>query len=321
MSDVYANGMEISAKKDSNKSVCAMPDVCLSPPSPPAGPIPIPYPNTATASDTSEGSKTVKVGGQEVGLKNKSNYKKSNGDEAATKSLGMGIVSHNIQGAMKHAAWSMDVKIEGENVIRHMDLTTHNHSNPSQPAVILNRAKEKIQQDKPLSCKELDAVNKDARRKEMRQESKDEPFTMTTASRTTRGRTKFMKAVTPQDTILSEKTSGYQAVNKYKTKACSRKMYGMRHKNHTEPKLIEPEYQRGGSIKMKIFHQFTNKKGNLTNDCMPCGSCRRLLCIAEQCDPKLNITLCNKDNKEVKAEVLCKDGKPKDLKDWKKMRL
>ena len=90
MSNVYANGMEISAKKDANKSPCAMPDVCLSPPSPPAGPVPIPYPNTALASDTSGGSKTVKIGGDEVGLKNKSDYKTSKGDEAATRSLGMG---------------------------------------------------------------------------------------------------------------------------------------------------------------------------------------------------------------------------------------
>ncbi|HEY7208963.1 MAG TPA: DUF4150 domain-containing protein [Bryobacteraceae bacterium] len=125
--NVFANGREISAKANDNRSICAMPDVCLSPPSPPAGPVPIPYPNTAQASDTADGSKSVKIGGSEVGLKNSSNYKKSTGDEAATKSLGMGVVTHTIQGKMMHAAWSMDVKVEGENVIRHLDLTTHNH--------------------------------------------------------------------------------------------------------------------------------------------------------------------------------------------------
>src|SRR5687768_16935881 len=101
--NVFANGMEVSGKKDDNKSVGSMPDVCLSPPSPPAGPVPIPYPNNSQASDTTDGSKTVKVGGGEVGLKNASSYKKSNGDEAATKSLGMGVISHNIQGKLKHA--------------------------------------------------------------------------------------------------------------------------------------------------------------------------------------------------------------------------
>jgi hypothetical protein len=128
---VFANGNEISAKKDANKSIASMPDVCLSPPSPPAGPIPIPYPNTSDASRTTDGSKTVKIQGAEVGLKDKSTYKDSNGDEAATKSFGMGVVSHNIQGPLKHAAWSMDVKIEGQNAIRHMDMTTQNHGSPA----------------------------------------------------------------------------------------------------------------------------------------------------------------------------------------------
>src|SRR5438094_9332725 len=95
--NVFANGKGVSAKKDDNKSICAMPDVCNSPPSPPAGPIPIPYPNTAQASDTSDGSKTVMIGGSEVGMKNSSNYKKSTGDEAATKGLGMNLTTATIQ--------------------------------------------------------------------------------------------------------------------------------------------------------------------------------------------------------------------------------
>src|ERR1700690_4099170 len=101
--NVFANGMEISGKASGNESLAAMPDVCLSPPSPPAGPIPIPYPNTSDSSKTEEGSKTVKIGGKEVGLKNASDYKDSTGDEAATKSLGMGVISHTIQGKVKHA--------------------------------------------------------------------------------------------------------------------------------------------------------------------------------------------------------------------------
>ena len=42
-----------------------LPDTCLSPPSPPAGPVPLPYPNTAFASDTTNGSTTVMISGQE----------------------------------------------------------------------------------------------------------------------------------------------------------------------------------------------------------------------------------------------------------------
>ena len=90
--EVYANGMMIACKAADGKTIAAMPDVCLSPPSPPAGPVPIPYPNTAMASDTTDGSKTVQINGQEVMLKDKSTFKKSTGDEAATKGLGMGVV-------------------------------------------------------------------------------------------------------------------------------------------------------------------------------------------------------------------------------------
>lgn len=124
--EVYANGMEVACKAADGKTVAAMPDVCLSPPSPPAGPVPIPYPNTAYASDTTKGSKTVQISGQEVVLKDESTFKKSTGDEAATKSLGMGVVSHQIQGEVNFASWSMDVKIEGANAARHLDLTLHN---------------------------------------------------------------------------------------------------------------------------------------------------------------------------------------------------
>jgi hypothetical protein len=125
--NVFANGREVSAGKDGNASLGAMPDVCLSPPSPPAGPIPIPYPNFSKASDTNDGTRSVKIGGDQVGIKNSSNYKKSNGDEAATKSLGMGVMSHQITNTTYFAAWSFDVKFEGENAVRLLDLTTGNN--------------------------------------------------------------------------------------------------------------------------------------------------------------------------------------------------
>lgn len=124
--DVFANGMEIACKAGDAKVVAAFPDVCLSPPSPPAGPVPIPYPVTSKASDTSNGSKSVKISGKEVMLKNKSYYKKCTGDEAATKSLGMGVITHCIQGKCYFASWSSDVKIEAYNVDRHLDIINSN---------------------------------------------------------------------------------------------------------------------------------------------------------------------------------------------------
>ncbi|MCR5882471.1 DUF4150 domain-containing protein [Rhizobacter sp. J219] len=127
--DVYANGMEVSCKAGSGKATCAFPDVCFTPPQTPATPpgVPIPYPNTGMDSDASDGSTTVKIGGQEVMLKNKSYFKKSTGDEAGSAPK-KGVVTSKITGKVYFNAWSMDVKVEGENVVRNLDLTTHNHA-------------------------------------------------------------------------------------------------------------------------------------------------------------------------------------------------
>lgn len=130
--EVFANGNEIACKSGDGKVIAAFPDVCLSPPSPPAGPVPVPYPDTSFSKDMQNGSKTVQIDGKEVMLKDKSFYKTSPlGDEAATNTLGQGVITHVITGKTYFVAWSMDVMIEGENVDRHIDLTTSNHA--SQP--------------------------------------------------------------------------------------------------------------------------------------------------------------------------------------------
>jgi hypothetical protein len=129
---VYANNMEVACKAAQGKSICAFPDVCFTPPMTPATPpgVPIPYPNTGMASDTSDGSKTVQVSGQEVMLKDKSCFKQSTGDEAGSAPK-KGVVTSKIKGKVYFNAWSMDVKFEGENVVRNLDLTTHNHASLS----------------------------------------------------------------------------------------------------------------------------------------------------------------------------------------------
>ena len=129
--EVFANGNEIACKSGDGKVVASFPDVCLSPPSPPAGPIPVPYPNSSFSKDMRKGSKSVKIDSKEVMLKDQSFYKTSPlGNEAATKTLGAGVVSHVITGKTYFVAWSMDVKFEGKNVDRHLDLTTSNHASP-----------------------------------------------------------------------------------------------------------------------------------------------------------------------------------------------
>ncbi len=129
--NVFANNNEIACKKGSNKVIAEFPDVCLSPPSPPAGPVPVPYPNTSFSKDMKNGSKTIKIKGGEVMLKDQSFYKTSPlGNEAATKSFGANVITHTITGKTYFVAWSMDVKFEGKNVDRHMDMTTSNHNSP-----------------------------------------------------------------------------------------------------------------------------------------------------------------------------------------------
>ena len=129
--DVYANGDEIACKAGDGKVIAAFPDVCLTPPPPPAGPIPVPYANTSFSKDMKDGSVTVKIGRKEVMLKDQSYYNTSPlGDEAATKAQGAGVITHVITGKTYFSAWSMDVKFEGKNVDRHTDITTSNHASP-----------------------------------------------------------------------------------------------------------------------------------------------------------------------------------------------
>jgi hypothetical protein len=127
--EVFANGSEIACQSGDGQVIAAFPDVCISPPPPPAGPVPLPYPDTSASKDMQSGSSTVQIQGGPVMLKDQSFYQSSPlGDEAATNSFGGGVITGVITGTTFFAAWSMDVKFEGENVDRHLDLTTSNHS-------------------------------------------------------------------------------------------------------------------------------------------------------------------------------------------------
>ena len=124
--------MEVSCKAANGKSICCFPDVCFTPPPPPG--VPVPYPNTGLAKDCTDGSRTVTISNQEVMLKDKSYFKTSTGDEAGCAPK-KGIVSGKIKGKVYFSTWSMDVMIEGENVVRNLDMTTHNQASvPSQTA-------------------------------------------------------------------------------------------------------------------------------------------------------------------------------------------
>ena len=122
--------------KSSNGTTIAFPDVCKTPS--PGGPIPIPYPNIAMSTDTAKGTKKVKMDGNPICTKD-SNFRMSTGDEAG--SAGGGVVSNKIKGKAEFVSFSFDVKAEGENVARALDLMLHNDKNTPpfpvlQPPVI-----------------------------------------------------------------------------------------------------------------------------------------------------------------------------------------
>ena len=110
--------------KDSGGVTIAFPDVCKTP-APPAPPIPIPYPNIAKSSDTAKGSKKVKMDGNPICLKD-SNFSTSTGDEAGSLK---GIASNKTKGKAEFVNFSFDVKVEGKNVPRALDLMLHNDKN------------------------------------------------------------------------------------------------------------------------------------------------------------------------------------------------
>jgi hypothetical protein len=126
---VSVNNMSV-VHSGSNGTTIAFPDVCKTP-APPAPFVPIPYPNIAKSSDTASGASKVKCDGNPVAVKD-SNFKMSTGDEAG--SAGGGMVSAKIKGKAEFINFSFDVKFEGKNVPRAMDMMLHNDKNtPPSP--------------------------------------------------------------------------------------------------------------------------------------------------------------------------------------------
>jgi hypothetical protein len=319
-STVFANGMGVSGKATDNKSIAAMPDVCLSPPSPPAGPIPIPYPNTSMASDTTGGSRSVKINGKEAGLKNASTYSTSTGDEPATQSFGSNVGSHKIKGALKFSAWSFDVKFEAKNAIRLGDLTTHNHSNPPGVLPVTASVAPAFFEPSPDNCKEMAQNNKDVRN-QMRH-SRKKTVRQVGSGRTTITHARFSPAAGSSLSPMSLRACSRAIVMKFKgggflkgrrtagikggtSTICGKpfKYSGGRPKtSHTESRIIEsilrmPPGAASGAMRGTLTMAIDwNKKPDPSQD--PCPDCHRLICAASAC-------------MEIK---LCKKGKPVDPK-------
>ena len=120
---VGVNMMSVVHKSSGGVTI-AFPDVCKTP-APPAPPVPIPYPNIAKSGDSDKTAKKVKTDGKPVCIKT-SNFKTSTGDEPGSLK---GIVSNKTKGKAEFINYSFDVKVEGKNVPRAMDLMLHNDKN------------------------------------------------------------------------------------------------------------------------------------------------------------------------------------------------
>ncbi len=131
---VFANDNEIASKSASGVSSACAPDVCFSPGPPPPG-VPVPYANTVLAKDLDNLSRTVFFKGTGAALEKDSFFATSYGNEPATPGLKKGTVSGQIKGKGHFATWSMNVKVEGKGVARHLDTVTHNHNSPANALV------------------------------------------------------------------------------------------------------------------------------------------------------------------------------------------
>jgi len=103
-----------------------LPNVCKMP-GPPAPFVPTPLPNLGRSADRLDSAtSTVKIEGKKVAIRGSYYMSQPSPDEAATKSFGMNVGSHCIQGKTVAQAWSFDVKFEGKNVQLLGDAMTNN---------------------------------------------------------------------------------------------------------------------------------------------------------------------------------------------------
>ncbi len=117
--------------------VMSMPDVCKTPT--PAGPVPIPYPNTAMNLMASPPVIQVMICNS-PSINKGSKIAMSNGDQAGTAG---GVVSGSFMGKCEFTTCSFKVKIKGKPAIRQLDQAQSNKGNcfgsllqPSQTKVI-----------------------------------------------------------------------------------------------------------------------------------------------------------------------------------------
>ncbi len=120
----------VTTKQSGTCSTTGPLDVCKTP-APPAGPIPMPYPNMAMCNqaDPSKCTQKVKIVNQPA-LTKDSQIPTSTGDEAGSAG---GVVSGTIKGPCLYKTFSAKVKFEGSSVVYQLCSTTHNGTSANAP--------------------------------------------------------------------------------------------------------------------------------------------------------------------------------------------
>ena len=301
--DVYANGREVSCKAADGKAICAFPDVCFTPPLTPATPpgVPIPYPNTGMASDATSGSKKVKISNKEVMLKNKSYFKTSTGDEAGCAPK-KGVITSKIKGKVYFNSWSFNVKFEGQNVVRHLDLSTHNHASaPGQtpPHPYLDSSAI----GNPPECEDLSATLK-ATKKDKPTKKDELPASRTkgatvglgmtqgNSSSMVGGASSIARSTVRRGGKYGHWAKGIQRGEKSNVKTCDGQTFqysdtGRPKQGHAEAKMIEDFFANGarGTLVIAVSKS-------------PCKHCSRLI----------NEVNMGKNGKKCNKIIVCKDS-------------
>ncbi len=150
---VYAMTMGLFHKKSGGKGMGPV-DTALTPPPPPAGPLPVPYINIMIANDLKKGTTTVKIQSSPTAIEDASKVKPTSGDEAATQ--GGGIMSFKTKGEAQFKLWCFSVKAEGKGVSCNGHLATQNMNgiiaNCIDPAAVVDVAMALATNDSLKKC-------------------------------------------------------------------------------------------------------------------------------------------------------------------------
>ncbi|MFO0552672.1 MAG: PAAR-like domain-containing protein [Polyangiaceae bacterium] len=118
--------MKMPAATKKGGSAAGGPDVCKTPPAPP---VPTPYPNMGQVSGADKTVSKVVIGNKETVVES-SQIPNSKGDEAGTLK---GMVSQTNMKEIKFKKYSSKVYAKGKKIVFHTAATAHNGSNSNAP--------------------------------------------------------------------------------------------------------------------------------------------------------------------------------------------